>query len=146
MPLISVTRLRVRSWRYLPQFTWQSLRSMRQAQRSTGFLGGKILRDANNTFWTMTLWNDEAAMSAFRIAGAHGKVMPNLLNWCDEATVAHWNQDGLEPPSWPQAYQRIVNQGRPSKVRHPSQAQRSNQIPAPQPDRFALTLKPKVRL
>jgi hypothetical protein len=143
MPMISVTRLRVRSWRYLPQFGWQSLLSVRQAERSSGFLGGKVLRNADNTFWTMTVWKDEVAMSAFRIAGAHGRVMPSLLNWCGEASVVHWTQEASEPPSWQQAHQRIANEGRPSKVRYPSEAHTTNRTPKPEPSRVALTLKPR---
>jgi len=79
MPLISVTRLRVRSWGYLPQFALQYLKSAKQAERSAGFLGGKLLRNPKNTFWTMTAWKDEPAMNAFRSAGAHGAVMRKLL-------------------------------------------------------------------
>jgi hypothetical protein len=33
MPFVSITRLRVRRWRYLPQFLFQSIRAARQAKR-----------------------------------------------------------------------------------------------------------------
>jgi hypothetical protein len=33
MPIVSLTRLRVRSWRYLPGFLLDSVRSARQAKR-----------------------------------------------------------------------------------------------------------------
>ena len=36
MPFVSITRLRVRSWRYLPGFLIQSFRAARQAKRATG--------------------------------------------------------------------------------------------------------------
>jgi heme-degrading monooxygenase HmoA len=80
MPLISVTRLRVRSFIYLPQFFWDTFKSTRQAEHSVGFLGGRLLVNRKNVFWTMTAWKDEAAMNAFRIGGAHRKAMPKLLN------------------------------------------------------------------
>jgi Domain of unknown function (DUF3291) len=142
MPLISVTRLRVRSWGYVPQFAWQSLKSARQAERSTGFLGGRLLRNPQNAFWTMTVWKDDAAMNAFRSAGAHGRVMRKLLDWCDEAAVVHWHQQTLELPSWQDAHSRMVKEGRPSKVNYPSAAQESNLIPSPEPSRIEMTLKP----
>src|SRR5450755_3707596 len=119
MPLISMTRLRVRSWGYFPAFAWQSVKSARQAERSAGFLSGRLLRNPKNVFWTMTAWKDETAMNAFRGAGAHGGVMRKLLNWCDEATVVHWDQETSELPSWQEAHRRMVKEGRRSKVNCP---------------------------
>lgn len=89
MTFISVTRLRVRSLFYVPQFVWRTLQSLRQTERAPGFMGGKVLREARNTFWTITAWEDAAAMNAFRTSGAHRTAMPKLLNWCDEASVVH---------------------------------------------------------
>lgn len=145
MPFVSVTRLRVRSWRYLPQFVWHALKTGRQAEQANGFLGGRLLREARNAFWTVTIWEDETAMRLYRNAGAHRVVMPRLLDWCDEASVAHWNQDGPEIPDWYEAHRRMVESGRPSKVRHPSVAQESNQIVLPRPGRIQRILKPVDR-
>src|SRR5215212_7018802 len=133
MPFISVTRLRVRSWRYLPQFVWQSLKTGRQAGRSAGFISGRLLREARNAFWTMTLWEDKESMLAYRNSGAHREVMPRLLEWCDEASVAHWTQDESLLPDWQEAHRRMVLEGRLSKVRHPSPAQEAKQIARPLP-------------
>ena len=101
MTFVSVTRLRVRSLRYLLPFLWQTLKVARQARHSSHFLGGRILREARNTFWTITVWEGEAAMRDFRQKGAHGVVMPRLLQWCDEAALVHWVQNGPELPDWP---------------------------------------------
>lgn len=145
MVFISLTRLRVRSLRYLLQFVWQVLLASRQAQRSPGFLAGKLLRERRNTFWTVTAWQDEAAMQAYRGTGPHRRVMPRLLDWCDEASVAHWNQDSLELPDWQEAYQQMIKYGRASKVNHPSPAQAANHIAKPQPGRIEQVLKPRQR-
>jgi hypothetical protein len=142
MVFVSVTRLRVRSLGYLLQFGWQTLKSARQAERISGFLGGRLLRNAKNVFWTVTAWKDEKAMNAFRGAGAHRSVMPKLLNWCDEAAVVHWNQEASELPSWQEVHRRVVKEGKPSKVNYPSPAQASNHIPVPEPSRIERTLKP----
>jgi len=115
MPLISVTRLRVRSFRYLPGFLWDTFQSVRQVQRSPGFLGGRLLVNAGYVFWTMTAWQDETAMNAYRTGGAHRQAMPKLLNWCDEAAVVHWTQDSPEIPEWQQAQQHMSERGRLSK-------------------------------
>jgi hypothetical protein len=72
----SVTRLRVRSLKYLPAFLWMTFRSQRQVLRATGFLGGRLLLDAKRTFWTLTVSESERAMNTFRGGGLHAQAMP----------------------------------------------------------------------
>jgi hypothetical protein len=145
MALISVTRLRVRSFGYVLQFVWEALKSARQAEHSSGFLGGRLLRNPENAFWTLTAWEDEKAMNAYRSGGAHRRVMPKLLIWCDEVTVVHWNQEFSELPSWQEAHRHMLKEGKLSKVNHPSAAQVANHIPVPEPSRIERTLKPVIR-
>jgi quinol monooxygenase YgiN len=131
MSLASITRLRVRSVRYLPEFLLRALTSVRQARRSPGCLSADVRREVKLIFWTRTVWQDEAAMRAFMTTGAHRAVMPKILEWCDEAAVAHWQQDGERPPDWPTAEARMRTEGRTSRVRHPSPAHRRGEtVPA----------------
>lgn len=76
--VVSVTRLRVRSWRHVPAFLWYTFASQRQVVRAAGFSGGRLLIDARRTFWTLTAWEDERAMKAFRGTGAS----PGLCRDC----------------------------------------------------------------
>jgi hypothetical protein len=145
MALISVTRLRVRSFIYLPQFLWDTHKSVRQVERSPGFLGGRLLVNAKKVFWTMTAWTDQAAMNAYRTGGAHRQAMPKLLNWCNEAAVVHWTQESSEIPVWDEAQQHMAKEGKLSKVNHPSPAQVSNHIPGPEPSRIQRELKPRLK-
>ena len=135
MPLVSITRLRVRSFRYLPAFLLGSLRSAREAKHAAGNLAVSVLSDANLTFWTRTLWTDEQSMRTFMFAPAHRRVMPKLLQWCDEAAVAHWLQEQLEPPSWSEVHRRLHQDGRTSKVDHPSVGQLRFEFPPPKTTR-----------
>jgi hypothetical protein len=135
MTVISITRLRVRSWRYLPMFFLQALRSARQAAKANGNLATKLLREHRNTFWTSTSWANEAAMKAFMHAPPHGTVMRRLLEWCDEAALVHWTQEGNQLPSWQEAHTRLQRDGRRSKVNHPSTAHNTFQIAAPKSTR-----------
>jgi len=131
MPFVAITRLRVRSWRYLPTFLVNAYRAARQARRAPGNLAIALLRDADFAFWTRTVWTDESDMRAFMLSGVHRRIMSRLPEWCDEAAVAHWLQDGLEPPSWPEACRRLRKEGRPSTVKYPSAAQRRFAVPKP---------------
>lgn len=131
MPFVSITRLRVRSWRYLPAFVVYSFRSVRQAKSAPGNISAETFKDAGPVFWTRSVWRDEASMRAFMTSGGHLRVMPHLLDWCDEAALVHWTQDSDELPAWPEAHRRMLAEGRRSKVRHPSEAQRRFDIPAP---------------
>jgi hypothetical protein len=133
MPFVSVTRLRVRSWRYVPVFLIQSIRSALQAKRAAGSLAVAILRDADRAFWTRTVWRDEAAMRAFMRSGVHRRIMARLPQWCDEAALVCWVQDASEPPSWVEAHRRLQGEGRRSRVSHPSEAQRRFEIRQPGP-------------
>jgi hypothetical protein len=123
MFFISITRLRVRSIRFLPFFVLYTYRSLRQVKTSSGFQCGGLLADRSWTFWTMTAWDNQESMRRFMTTGSHGAAMPRLLNWCDEASVVHWEQAEADLPSWTKADQRMRASGRVSKVRNPSPRQ-----------------------
>lgn len=143
MPLLSITRLRVRSIRYLPSFFWYVFLTVRQVRHSPGFKGGSLIRDANHTYWTITCWEDQKAMINYRNADEHRKAMPKLAKWCDEASVVHWNQENNALPGIQEAYDHMLTEGRFSKVNHPSPAQAAKQIALPKPKKGVLPLKPK---
>ncbi|HKW16466.1 MAG TPA: DUF3291 domain-containing protein [Terriglobales bacterium] len=131
MPIVSITRLRVRSLRYLPSFLFYALRSSHQAKKSQGILAVSLLREANSTFWTRTVWTTVPAMKAFMLAGPHRTAMRKLLEWCDEAALVHWEQESAQEPDWPEAHRRLQVEGRRSKVNHPSPAHESFEIRPP---------------
>lgn len=130
-PVVSLTRLRLRSARFLPAFARDTLRSARQVRRAPGFLGGAVLADRRRTFWTLTAWADEAALRACVRVGAHGAAMPRLLAWCDEASTARW--PGGDLPTWAEAAERMRALGRPSRVRRPSADHAGLAFPDPRP-------------
>ena len=103
MIFVSLTRLRIRSIRFMPQFVVYAVRTMRQVKRAAGFQSGALLPDRSWTFWTMTAWDSQESMRAYMLAGAHKQAMPKLLHWCNEASVAHWEQAEADLPSWEEA-------------------------------------------
>ena len=120
MPFVSITRLRLRAWRFLPAFAIDAVRTDAQVRRATGFLGGALLPDRQLTFWTMTMWREQGDMRRYIVDGAHLKAMPKLMRWCDEASIVHWDQDDATLPGWAEADRRMRADGRPSKLRDPS--------------------------
>ena len=104
----------------MPMFGWDAVQSNRQVQRAAGFQTGALLADRKWAFWTMTAWDSQESMRRYMTTGSHKKAMPKLMEWCDEASVAHWEQEGTVLPGWAEADGRMREMGRVSKVRYPS--------------------------
>ncbi len=118
MTFVSITRLRIRSVRFLPAFLIDTWLSMRQVKRAAGYRGGALLADRDRAYWTMTAWDDAAAMRAYMTTGPHRRAMPTLMRWCDQASIAHWTQPDDTLPDWHEADRRMRSEGRVSKVHH----------------------------
>lgn len=71
-------------------------------------------------------------MKKFMLAGIHRRAMNRLPNWCDEAAVVHWIQEGNDLPTWSDAWMRLQQEGRRSKVNHPSPTHTAHKFPEPQ--------------
>src|SRR5437667_11726186 len=100
MAFASVTRLRVRSWRFLPMFLIQSFRAAQQAKSAEGSLAVALLRQPQNTYWTRTVRKSESAMTAFMLTGAHRGVMRKLLNCGDEEALVRLTIVSHRLPDW----------------------------------------------
>ena len=120
LPFISITRLRIRSFRFLPAFLKLASHAVSEVKRAPGFQGGSLLADRKWAFWTMTSWESERSMQTYMTAGAHQVAMPKLLDWCDEASIVHWMQTESSLPTWREAEARMRREGRASRVRNPS--------------------------
>jgi hypothetical protein len=119
MPFVSITRLRVRSWRYLPAIFIQAFRSARQAKLAPGSLAVSILRDANLAFWTRTVWSEERAMRSFMLSSAR-----------IGTSCRAWRNGAMRPPS-PTGSKMLSSRHHGPKVNHPSDAQIRFEIPEP---------------
>ena len=108
MQIVSVTRLHLRSVRFLPAFFWYSNKSARQAKKTAGNLGVNLRKTNGLAFWTMQ----------------------KLPYWCDEAAFADWEQDSSQRPSWEEAAQRLGASGRLARVLYPSARQKAGKVVA----------------
>jgi hypothetical protein len=79
-------------------------------------------------FWTLTFWENESALKAYRDILMRGKVMPRARHWFDENSAAHWEQESMEMPGWEDAASLLKVHGHLSEVDHPSESQKSGQI------------------
>ncbi|MFM2126367.1 MAG: hypothetical protein RL328_2818 [Acidobacteriota bacterium] len=120
MALVSVTRLRVRSVWQLPRFFRHAIPSNLQARKAPGNLGVDLLNDAHFTFWTKTVWKDEAAMRAYMLSGAHRSAMSAIQEMASEASVVHWQQESVVAPDWQEAHRRMVESGRATRLKYPT--------------------------
>lgn len=120
MTFISITRLRLRSLRFLPFFAVHTFGALQQVKKAPGFRTGSLLQDGALTYWTMTAWDTQETMRNYVTAGAHKKAMPHLIEWCDEASVVHWEQRESALPTWREADRRMRESGRASKLSRPS--------------------------
>ena len=128
MPIGSVTRLHLRSGRFLLPFFWYGVRSARQAKRTPGNLGVQLRRTNGVAFWTLSMWETIEAMKKFIFASPHRKAMEKLPQWCDEASFCDWEQTGTEWSSWDQAAEKLHASGHLAKVLHPSEQQKAGKI------------------
>jgi hypothetical protein len=139
--MVFLTRLRLRSALFLPQFFWLNESVIRQLRASQGFRGGKLLADKSLVFWMATQWADPSSMRSFRDSGAHRVALPRLVSWCDEAAVAE-SETWETIRSWADIHDWPSTRGRPSKLRHPSRAHPLLRFPPPAWTRLERYVKP----
>jgi heme-degrading monooxygenase HmoA len=128
MAFVSVTRLRLRSLRFLPAFLWYAVRSQSQAKQAPGNFESRTQAKSGLAFWTLTVWENESAMRQYILAGTHREAMTKLTHWCDEAALTHWMQDSAETPDWSIAEQKLIEQAKFTPLKYPSQAHREKRF------------------
>jgi hypothetical protein len=129
MVIISITRLHLRSIRFLPGFLWYARLSFKQALRTPGNLGVKLRKTKGLAFWTLTMWQNNQAIRAFVPASPHREAMQKLPHWCDEAAFADWQQqDTSDWPSWEVATEKLRTTGRLVDVLQPSEKHKAGKV------------------
>jgi hypothetical protein len=131
MPVIAVTRLRLRNAALLDEFFTSAVASLEQAQKAAGSLGADVLADAGNTWWTVSAWQARSLMQAFVDSEPHQSTIARLDRWCDEATFVDWEQPGPELPDWQTSYRRLIAEGQIAPLTHPSDAHQTRAFPPP---------------
>ena len=77
--LAYATKLPLTKHRYVPGFLRDTLRIRRQLRSAPGLVGYALLADLRHaTFWTVSVWEDEASLRAFAGAEPHRSITRRL--------------------------------------------------------------------
>lgn len=131
MPRLVVTRLRLRDPSFFDDFLAAAVAVVEQAKASEGNLAADVLAEANNTYWTGTVWRDEDAMRSFMRREPHLSTMGRIDEWCDEATFVNWDQTDAQLPTWEAAYGRLCQDGVVVQLPHETAENSTRAFPAP---------------
>jgi hypothetical protein len=131
VPVIVVTRLRLRDPDAFDEFFAAAVAVFEQAKGSPGALGSDALGEPNNTWWTCTAWDTRESMVSFVNTDPHLSTMSRLDDWCDEASFVDWEQDTAVLPGWRESHRRIVPDGTSADLTHASDANATRHFPEP---------------
>ena len=131
MPVIVVTRLRLKDPALLDEFFTDAVAAIEQAQKWEGNLGVDALADANNAWWSVSAWQERGQMRAFVRGQPHLSITARLDRFCDEATFVDWEQDDPALPGWQVNHQHLVAGGTAGQLSQPSPAHAARDFPPP---------------
>jgi hypothetical protein len=131
MPVIVVTRLRLKDPALLDEFFTDGVAAIEQAQKSEGNLGTDALAEAHNAWWSVSAWQDRQLMQAFVNSQPHLGITARLDHYCDEATFVDWEQDGPGLPDWQTSWRHLTADGKAAELTDASPANQARDFPPP---------------
>jgi hypothetical protein len=131
MPVVVVTRLRLKDPALLDEFFTDAVAAIEQATKADGNLGADALADANNAWWSVTAWQDRGRMRAFADSEPHLGITARLDHYCDEATFVDWEQASPKLPDWRTNWSRLTADGTPAELTNASAANQTRDFPPP---------------
>jgi len=97
--LLSYLPLR-RLWR-IPWFAFQASRIVRQLKHSAGVIGYSLnSRPFRGQFWTLSVWDNEAALQAFVHETPHVDTMRTMIPYMGQTRFVRWTARGADLPVW----------------------------------------------
>jgi hypothetical protein len=96
-----------RLWQ-MPWFLVHTGRIVRQLGKSPGLVGFSLMaRPFAKHFWTLSVWEDEAALNDFVREQPHAETMRVMPPHMGATRFIRWNLSGSEiPPAWDDALRR----------------------------------------
>ncbi len=104
-----VTKLPLTAHRHVPGFLRDTLRIRRQLAAAPGLVGYSLLAElVAKTFWTVSVWEDEAALRAFAAADPHRSVTRRAPARMGASAFRTFDVAGAELPlRWPASKDRL---------------------------------------
>jgi len=94
-----LTYLPLRRFRTLPAFTRFILAVQGQLAGAGGLVGYALrARPVSRRFWTLSVWDDEAALRQFVVAKPHRDIMQSLRGKMGETSFTRWRVRGSDLP------------------------------------------------
>src|SRR5580658_10249115 len=104
---VMASRLELRRLSDVPSFLAAALRIRRQMLASPGALGVSLIaRPLYRTFWTLSAWQDQAALSAAVGREPHRQIMKRFRPRMTGSSFVTWTATGLPIP-WDEALRRL---------------------------------------
>ena len=127
--LVSITRLRLRSWFRIFKFYELSTPAIDQAIKDPNCLAGATYTGPGPTFWTATVWNDEASMRNYTQTGAHQATLSWFARICSEGAMTQYKSKKIELPEQHEIAKKLAQAPKFFRVDKPSAAQEAKTIP-----------------
>jgi len=109
--LAIVTYLPVKHYRTVPSVAKHSYKVEKQLIETQGLIGYSMgSKPWSKQFWTVSVWEDEAALMAFAFGGAHKDTMSRLHNDMGATKFARWKVLGADVPlTWEVALEKAAS-------------------------------------
>lgn len=91
--------LPLKSFLHLPTFLWGTAGVIRQLAAAQGLMAYSLLaRPIRKNFWTLSVWQDEAALKTFIDHPPHVRLMSSLAPHMGETNFVRWKVKGSQLP------------------------------------------------
>src|SRR5262249_49050214 len=113
------SRLPLKRRRSIPGFLRDALAIRRQLARADGLVGYALDAElARKTFWTFSVWQDQASLDAFASADPHAAIIARLRPLMGQTRFEFFQIPGSRLPlTWDQMKAPVRNQDNPGSAR-----------------------------
>jgi hypothetical protein len=103
------SRLPLKSYRFVPGFLRDTLQIRRQLAQSAGLVGYTLNAGlARKTFWTFSVWDDQASLDKFAASEPHRAIIERLRPRMSPARFEFFPVSGADLPlTWAQITARV---------------------------------------